>query len=405
MKILIVADMYYPDVNGCSYFTQRLARYKKAEGHEVAVVAPSRFLKNTDEKKNNIRVFGVSSVQILKKVKDMRLPHPFFIQSQMKKILKEFKPDVIHMQGHFTINRAMLKVAKKQGFPIVATNHFMPDNLTHYLPLPKKIIGLVNELMWYDFARVFNKVPFITTPTEIAANIIRPLLDIRVVSITNGVDLERFNTKNNGMYLRRHFNIEENKPILLYVGRLEAEKHVEQIIEASAKAMKKVDFSLAIVGGGFEINSLKKQVKKLGISDNVFFTGFMSDEDLPAFYTIADCFINACPFELQCLAVMEAMASELPVIAVNAGALPHLIKNEVNGLLFKPGDINILAKEIYDMMVNANKREDMGKKSLQIIKNHSIEKMIEKYLAIYKQAIKYNKKFKEVRKHIPTQSQ
>jgi glycosyltransferase involved in cell wall biosynthesis len=387
MKILIVTDMYYPDINGCSYFAQRLAYYKKAEGHEVAVVAPSRFLKHTDEKKNNIRIFGISSVSILKKNKDLRLPHPFFIQFQMKKILKEFQPDVIHLQGHFTINRAMLKVAQEEGYPVVATNHFMPDNLTHYLPFPKKIIGWVDEFMWSDFAKVFNKVPFITTPTEIAADIIRPLLSVPVISITNGIDLEKFNPKNNGEYMRKRFGIPKNKPVLLYLGRLEAEKHVEQIIEASAKAMKQADFSLVIGGKGFENINLQKLAKKLKIDNKTFFTGFIPDEDLPYFYKISDCFANACPFELQCLAIMEAMATGIPIIAVNAGALPHLVKNGINGTLFEFGDISTLVKQIIYIMSHKEKRQKMGLASLHLIKTHSIKIMVEKYLAVYKQSI------------------
>ena len=291
------------------------------------------------------------------------------------------------MQSHFIVNRAMLKVAQKQRFPIVATNHFMPENLTHYLPIPKVALHWVNEYMWRDFAKVFNKIPFVTTPTEIAANLIRSRLSVPVIPVTCGIDLEKFNPKNDGIYLRNHYAIPKEKPVLLFLGRLDAEKRVEQIIEASAKAMKYIDFSLVIAGKGSEANNLQKLTKKLAIENRVFFTGFVPDEDLPSLYKVADCFVNACPFELQCIAVMEAMATGLPVIAVNASALPHLVKENVNGALFESGDIYTLKKIIIDIISNKEKRQSMGKESLRLIKEHGIETTIEKYLEIYKQSI------------------
>ncbi len=388
MKILIIADTYYPDVNGCSYFAQRLAYYKKEKGHEVAVVAPSGTIKHTDENRNNMRVFGVSSLPIF--VNNLRLAHPFFIQKQMKKILEKFEPDVIHMQSHFSINKAMFKVAKKKGVPIVATNHFMPENLTHYLPVTKKMTNWANEFMWRDFAKVFNQIPFVTAPTEMAADLIRPRLTIPVTSVTNGIDLETFNPRNNGEVLRKHYNIPKGKPVLMFVGRLDAEKRIHQTIEACAIAMKKVDFSLVIGGKGVQSDNLKKLTEKLGIKDKVFFTGFVSDKDLPNFYAIADCFINACSFELQCLVVMEAMATGLPIIAVNAGALPHLVEDGVNGNLFEPGDISRLTQIITDIMSSEEKRLKMGKESLRMIKAHSIYTMLETYLNIYEKSIKHH---------------
>ncbi len=389
MKILIVADTYYPDVNGCSYFTQRLAYYKAKNGHQVGVIAPSRSLRHTKEKKDNIEVFGVSAVPIF--INGMRVVHPFFIQSQMTKILEEFKPDIIHMQSHFSLNKALWKVAMSKKLPIIFTNHFMPDNLTHYFPLPKKAIAWLNEYMWRDFAKVVNQIPYVATPTEIAANLIRPRLSVPVTPVTCGVDLERFNPLNNGDYLRERFHILNDTPILLSVGRLDAEKHVEQVIEASAKAMEEVDFSLVIAGKGVEAQNLQKLAKKLGIEDHVFFTGFVSDEDLPYLYTIADCFVNACPFELQCIVALEAMASGLPLICVNAGALPHLAHDEENGYLFPVGDVDTLREKIVDLMSHEAKRKEMGHKSLELIGTHSIDIMIEGYARMYAGAIEIRK--------------
>lgn len=343
-------------------------------------------MKHTDEIINNIRVFGISSLPIFI-YKDFRFAHPFFIKKRMKKILEDFKPEIIHLQSHFTVDRAMFKVANKKNIPIVATNHFMPENLTHYLPFPKKIIHYINEYMWRDFAKVFNKISFITTPTEIAADLIRPRLSVPVTSVTCGIDLEKFNPKNDSKDIKNKYKIPNDKPVLLFVGRLDKEKRIDQVMKASAKAMKKVDFTFIVGGKGSEANNLKKLAEELKISDSVIFTDFISDDDLPNLYASANCFVNACPFELQCIVVMEAMATSLPIIAVNAGALPHLVEDGVNGALFEKDDIIMLSEKIIDFMSNKDKCNTMGKESLRLINTHGILSMITSYLEIYKKAI------------------
>lgn len=390
MKILIVGDTYHPHINGCSYFTQRLAYYLQEAGNTVAAVAPSMSFRNTDEVVNGVRMFGISSVPTFI-YHGFRFAQPILIRAQMRKILRKFQPDIIHCQGHFTVSNAMMKEARKAGIPIVATNHFMPDNLTHYLPLPQKAILWVNEFMWRDFAKVFNKVPFVTTPTEIAANLIRPRLNHPVTAVTCGIDLEKFNAKNDGEYLRKRYGIPADKPVLLFVGRLDAEKRVDEVIKASAAAMKSVDFVLVVGGMGFEAGNLKKLAQKEGIADKVIFTGFVPDEDLPNLYPLADCFAIACMVELQCIVAMEAMATGLPVIAVRAGALPALVEDGVNGALFEPMDIPMLTQKIITIMSDKTLREKMGEESLRLIHTHGIQSMVTTYLSIYKQAIEAKK--------------
>jgi 1,2-diacylglycerol 3-alpha-glucosyltransferase len=80
---------------------------------------------------------------------------------------------------------------------------------------------------------------------------------------------------------------------------------------------------------------------------------------------------------------MEAMASGLPVIAVNAMALPLLVKHGENGYLFKLNDIESISKYIINVFSNKELRNKMSKKSLEIIKDHDINKIIEKYESLY----------------------
>ncbi len=388
MKILIATDTYYPHVNGASYFSQRLAHYLSEHGHTVVVIAPSISFQNTKSDIDGILVYGVWSMPILFYDGFRFVPLPFMIQRSVERAISEFNPDIVHIQSHFFLSRTALFVARKKGIPVVGTNHFMPENLVHYLRLPKPITRFIKNIMWRDFAKIFNKADYVTIPTKTASELIPyPFkLPVPVHVLSNGIDLIRFNKNNNGEILKKRYQI-PNKLVLLFVGRLDHEKNLDFVLKVAARALKKADFHLIIAGKGAEEKNLKNLSNKLGIDKNVTFAGFVPDEDLPNLYKAANCFINACAAELQCLAVMEAMASGLPVILVNALALPELIQNGKNGFLFEEDDVAGAAEAIVKIFKDSNLRKSMGEASLKIIQNHDIHKTIEKFENVYKELV------------------
>ncbi|MFA5172857.1 MAG: glycosyltransferase [Candidatus Paceibacterota bacterium] len=396
MRIIIAADTYYPHINGASFFAQRLAHYLQKNGHIVAVIAPSESFQNTEKKINGISVFGISSLPILF-YSGFRFSLPFFIKKEIKKIIKEFQPDIIHVQSHFSICRAVISLAKKSHLPIIATNHFMPENLTHYLHLPAFIENLIKKIAWLDFSRIFNKVDLVTTPTESAAKLIRSRLKNIVKSVSCGIDLNRFNPKNNGDYLKEKYHLSNNKLILLYVGRLDKEKNIDLIIKAVAQVPSNIDLHFVIAGTGAEKENLMNLSEKLSIKERVHLIGFVSDHDLENIYRIAECFIIAGTAELQSIVTLEALASGLPVIAANAVALPELVKDEENGFLFEPGDLDSLIKKIKTIFSDSTLRKKMAEKSLAIIANHSIEKTISQFENIYFEQINRHSHEKNLR--------
>lgn len=382
MKILIAADTYYPHVNGASYFTQRLAYYLKRRGHDVRVIAPSQGSSNTDELINGVRVHGIWSFPVFF-YSGFRFSVPLAIKPAIKKVIEEFNPDVIHLQMHFVISREVLSTAIQKKIPTVATNHFMPENLVHYVPLYSIFGDYVKRAAWWDFGRIFKKVDLVTTPTETAANLIQGKLTSLVKSISCGIDLERFNPKNNGEHLKVKYNLPLG-PILLYVGRLDKDKNLDFVLRAFKKSLKHCKVHFIVAGKGKEKENLEMLAGKLGIKKDVTFTGFVSDKELPNLYAIADCVISPGTAELQSISTMEAMATGLPIIAVNAMALPELVKEGENGFLYSDGDEKELSEKIAKIFNSEAFRKEMGKKSLKIIAKHDIEKVISEYEQIYK---------------------
>ena len=173
--------------------------------------------------------------------------------------------------------------------------------------------------------------------------------------------------------------------MLLYVGRLDPEKHIEEILAAVTAAIKKIDFCFVIVGKGIKKQALEQLADKLGITRNVIFTGYVPDEDLPYFYKLSRCFIIASIAELLSLGMLQAMASGLPVIAVDAGALSEIVKDGVNGYLFKEGDITAIIQYIGRIITNDELCREMGQKSMEISRKHDIYKTVDSFENLYRQ--------------------
>jgi len=152
--------------------------------------------------------------------------------------------------------------------------------------------------------------------------------------ISCGIDLDRFKPTNDGAYLERRFAIPTDKPVLLYVGRLDKEKRIDIILRALPDILRVTNVHLVLAGVGKEKQKLEELTEKLGIRKAVTFTGFVPDEDLQNIYRIGDLFVTAGIAELQSIVTMEAMASGLPVVAVNVMALPELVHDGEKRLPF-----------------------------------------------------------------------
>lgn len=388
MKILIVSPTFYPDVNGASYFTQRLARHLHKKGHSVLVIAPSRFLRDENYDLNGVSVFGIRSFPTF--INGFRIAQPVFIKSLIRKKIKEFSPDVIHLQSHLIFSKAVVEIAKGLRIPVIGTNHFMPENLVHYFHLPKIAEKWLRELGWKQCIKALEQLDFVTTPTKTAAELLKKAgFSKKVAPVSCGIDMERFNPINNGLYLKERYAIPADRPVLLYVGRLDKEKKIEVILRSLPKILHAGNIHLVLAGIGKEKKKLETLSEKLNIKKSVTFTGFIPDKDLQNIYRTADIFVIAGIAELQSLVTMEAMASGLPVVAVNAMALPELVRDGENGYLFPAGDSQALAQKIIAIVSDKNLGFQMSQNSLEIIKTHDINRTIEKYEALYNKIINH----------------
>ncbi|MFJ1268583.1 glycosyltransferase [Legionella lytica] len=382
--IAIIAETYPPEINGAARFGQRLADGLSQRGHKVYVVAPSPSKGNSYVTRNKgVTEYRLKSHSIITHT-TIRLCFPWQIKKLMEQFFIEKRPDIVHIQCHFSLGRLAVKLAQKYNIPVVATFHVMPDNIVPFLPLPKGAIKRLIDYLWRDAEQVLSQVNVITAPTELAIQSINKHLKRQeIIAISNGVDPDFYELKEGDFIEKR------SKFIILFVGRLSHEKNIDVLIKAIAKIPESLNVFLEIVGEGQILGKLRHLVEQLNKSQQIKFLGSVDDERLRQAYIRASIFCMPGIAELQSLATLEAMSASLPVIAANALALPHLVKENKNGYLFKPGDSDDLVNKITRMaQLSPQAREQMGKESRKLISEHHLDTTISLYETIYAEQVK-----------------
>lgn len=377
LRVLIAADTFPPDVNGAATFAEQLAVGLAERGHEVHVVAPasSRHHGTFDEEHQGVTLV----VHRLKSYKWplhawLRFVWPWSVKKWTGPILDAVKPDVLHIQSHVVIGRGIVPEANARGIRVVATNHFMPENLLEYTPFGKWTLPIALKIAWNDAAKTYRLADTITTPTNLAADYLREAIaGQRVLAISCGIDASR--------YVSREGRPANND--IVFVGRVAPEKNLDVLVRAVALLPGSLAATLTIVGDGEMIPKLTALAKELGLEDRVRFLGFVSDEAKRTALTNGTVFAMPSTAELQSISSLEAMASGLPVVAADSMALPHLIDG--NGYLFVPGDEHDLAAKL-EAVLTAPEAEytAMRQRSTAMIEAHDINRTLSTFEALYR---------------------
>jgi glycosyltransferase involved in cell wall biosynthesis len=370
-RILIAADTFPPDINGAAHFADRLARGLAARGHDVHVVCPSP---------TGAASFGPVGAITVHRVKSLRTPfHPTFRFSTPRQaahmvgpLVDRLRPDVVHVQSHFAVGRSVLAAAVGRGVPVIATNHFMPENLLGFAPMPRWLKDRLASWAWRDLVKVFGQATVVTSPTPRAVELLAAEgFPGRALAISCGVDLAHYATERTPR---------GDDVSVLFVGRLDKEKNVDELLRALPSLP---GVRAEIVGDGSRKHDLTTLAEQLGVADRVLFHGFLSDADVVHAYQRCDIFCMPGTAELQSIATMEAMAAGLPVVAANAMALPHLVRPGVTGFLFPPGDVDQLAASLATLTADPALRATMGRAGYEMISRHGLEGTLDAYEDLY----------------------
>lgn len=411
MKIVISTDIYYPMINGVAVFSRNLAAGLTKRGHDVLVLAPSisgDFESEYDEE-YGFKVVRLSSKKMMlypdqinkvpekKDFLGMKMPQLLYKNGlhvsympdlEIKRVLSEFQPDIIHNQTPGPVALAILRYARRHKVALVSTDHAYPDNLTQQVKLPELAKKPINAIMNAYFVSFLKRSDYATVPTEQVLTDCIPksklFFRVPIEALSNGIDLSRFAKGRVNHEIYERYDINPQKPTILYIGRVDPEKSLDVLMNAFIKVQEKVENAqLVIVGDGTMRPKLEKMAEKAGISDKVVFTGRVIGKDLPQLYRTGDVFAITSKTETQSIVLLEAMATGLPAVAVKAGAIPELVHNGENGYLCEADDVDTVAKSLICILQDKNLRETMSEKSLELIKKHDISYTLTRIEEIY----------------------
>lgn len=185
-------------------------------------------------------------------------------------------------------------------------------------------------------------------------------------------DFRSLDTREKRNLLRKQYNIPEDKKIVLYLGRISAEKGCHHILEL-ARLLPSSEFHVIFCGDGPLRDDIGQLSHKMGVRDMVTFTGFIDHKYVPSMITLSDIGVVPSLYEELGLIILEFMMMKLPVIVHNVDGISELVKNNETGIIVEPGDYKAMVSainnivensELSDKLVNAAFEEVRSKKSL-----------------------------------------
>jgi glycosyltransferase involved in cell wall biosynthesis len=189
---------------------------------------------------------------------------------------------------------------------------------------------------------------------------------------------------------------------VLFVGRLDREKRVEELLRAVAALLCNFPIRAEIIGDGSCRRELEALADQLGIRPAVRFRGVVSEVELVDAYARCAVFCMPGVAELQSLATMEAMAAGAPVVAADAMALPHLVQPGRTGWLYPPGNIDALTSRLAVLLANRRLRQQMGAAGRELVASHAADQTLDAFEALYAQAIRLSGRERGRRQRSPS---
>lgn len=340
MRIGLFTDSYPPYINGVSTSVAMLKKALEKKGHIVYVVTVSNNALKYEYDIEN-RIVKVPGIPV--GIYDYRLSRIYPLT--MINTMKSWNLDVIHSHTEFGIGILARLLAKQFDIPLVHTYHTLYEDYTHYIThgyFDKSSKKIVEYLTKFYCDKTANEL---IVPTNKIYKLFKEKYEFKknIHIVPTGIEVDRFYTENvDKSYvqaLRKKLKLQKKDFVILFVGRLAAEKNVEFLLNAEKKLMAKYkNIKLLIVGDGPDKEHYEEMARDLNISSNVIFNGKAAWEEMPFYYHCANVFATASTTETQGLTVIEAMAASVVPLCIKDESFLGTVTHELNGLIFNDED-------------------------------------------------------------------
>jgi glycosyltransferase involved in cell wall biosynthesis len=377
MKILFISDVYFPRINGVSTSIETFRKELRALGHTVHLIAPDYQAPSPDE----TDILRVPSRRVPLDPEDR-----FMSFNRVMQHLDKFRNeqyDIIHIQTPFVAHYLGLKLSKLLNIPCIETYHtFFEEYLYHYVPLvPKKLMRMVAT----RFSRhQGNSLDGMVVPSHPMLSVLKNYgITTHAEVIPTGIEPDSFVLGDREKF-RNNYNIPQDRPVLLFVGRVAHEKNIGFLLQVLGQVRKEIkDVLFVIAGEGPARASLEHDVKHLGLSDNAMFLGYLDRHtELNSCYRSADIFIFSSRTETQGLVLLEAMAQGVPVVSTAELGTRDVLK-EGQGVWIAKEELADFSEKVIKMLRDEDARKVLSEAGRDYAHGWSASKQAERMVGFY----------------------
>ena len=367
MKILMLTWEYPPRiVGGIARVVHDLSHRLIKDGHEVTVVTYKEDSLPEYENDKGVEVYRVENYMIHPtNFIEWILQLNFNMTAKATQLINEKgKFDVIHAHDWLTASSAK---TLKQAFdiPLVATIH--ATEAGRNAGIHDETQRYINDTEWlltYEATEVIVNSNFMKGHVQNLFGL--PFDKINVVP--NGINLTNFNGIERNYDFRRQYAM-DNEKIILYVGRLVYEKGIQHLISAMPKILEGYhDAKLVIAGKGGMLDELKAQADYMGLSNKIYFTGYLNAKQVQKIYKCADIAVFPSTYEPFGIVALEAMLAGVPTVVSDIGGLNEIIDHGVNGMKSYAGNANSIADSVLNLLYDKQLAANVAKKAKQKVK-------------------------------------
>jgi glycosyltransferase involved in cell wall biosynthesis len=343
LRIAIVTETFLPKIDGIVTRLCATLQHLRRMGHIVEVIAPKGV-----QEFEGIPVHGIPGFKF-PLYPDLKAAIP---NTDVSRLLRRFQPDLIH-----AVNPAMLGVS---AF-FASTSQHVPLVVSYHTNVPKYLqyygLGFLESLMWWGTRLGYNRADLILATSQAMQAELDKHGIRRAQLWQRGVDTELFHPKRATRQMRERLT--EGHPqdtLLLYLGRLSAEKEVERCRDILA-AFPQV--RLALVGDGPRRHKLEEHFA----GTPTHFAGFLRGADVAEALASADACYLPSRTETLGLVLLEAMAAGCPVVAPRAGGITEIVRDGVTGYLYDPNDPNAAVEAHRKLVLDAAHRMQLSRQA------------------------------------------
>jgi len=309
------------------------------------------------------------------------------LPAHVRRDLDRFAPNIVHISSPDISPHRAVSWARRRGIPAIASVHTRFDTYLHYYGLTN-LEPLVRAIL----RRLYRRCDAIVAPAESTAAVLRAQRMNRYISIwSRGVDRQQFNPERRSMEWRRSHGIADDEFAVLFLGRIVMEKALDVFGDAiDALTERGVKHHVLVVGEGPARAWFQERIP------TAVFTGELRGAELATAIASADVLLNPSVTEAFGNVTLEAMASALPVIAVNSTGSTNLVRDGETGLLADPGDVETIADELASYASDPELKRKHGEAGLAIAKTYDWDQINSAVLKTYERVIERRKRLKRL---------